>query len=310
MAYLLNHNVYCDKKIVEEISGCGKGDLKAGENSNWAASWQNQQNGVCAQWRLISAWAFCPVWSESLLSAWRKLPIERTVKTDQTGRLPMPGWSEFLLGTQSFCWFCHEAAQLFKLQYEPMQTIIHFLRNMIRLRNWFSPEARMVDFLRLLRKKTDFDCINKNLIALNMSLIYQIACYSDPGFLVWCLFYGPSTHLRSFRARSVTLTTLASLLCSLPVLSAHSFASNWQLLFLNQRKRVNGRRTVFMTKSTRMCRTWGSNLGLLACQADTLPYATMPGAWFRLSDTGMEQFPSQPVSFITTQCCVCGDKQP
>ena len=43
----------------------------------------------------------------------------------------------------------------------------------------------------------------------------------------------------------------ASLLGSLPVLSAHSFASNWQLLFLNQRKRENGRRNLFMTKSPR-----------------------------------------------------------
>ena len=43
----------------------------------------------------------------------------------------------------------------------------------------------------------------------------------------------------------------ASLLGSLPVLSAHSFASNWQLLFLNQRKRENGRRNVYMTKSPR-----------------------------------------------------------
>ena len=43
----------------------------------------------------------------------------------------------------------------------------------------------------------------------------------------------------------------ASLLGSLPVLSAHSFASNWQLLFLNQWKRENGRRNVFMTKSPR-----------------------------------------------------------
>ena len=34
-----------------------------------------------------------------------------------------------------------------------------------------------------------------------------------------------------------------------PLLSAHSFASNWHLLFLNQRKRENGRRNVFMTKS-------------------------------------------------------------
>ena len=43
----------------------------------------------------------------------------------------------------------------------------------------------------------------------------------------------------------------ASLLGILPVLSAHSFASNWQLLFLNQRKRENGHRNFFMTKSPR-----------------------------------------------------------
>ena len=52
-------------------------------------------------------------------------------------------------------------------------------------------------------------------------------------FLVWFLFYSPSTHFRSFRARSVTLTThcsMASLLGSLPVISAHSFATNWQPL--------------------------------------------------------------------------------
>ena len=37
----------------------------------------------------------------------------------------------------------------------------------------------------------------------------------------------------------------ASLLGSLPVLSAHSFATNKQLLFLNQRKKENGRRIEF-----------------------------------------------------------------
>ena len=40
----------------------------------------------------------------------------------------------------------------------------------------------------------------------------------------------------------------ANLLGSLPVFSAHSFASNWQLPFLNQRKEENGRRNYFMTK--------------------------------------------------------------
>ena len=40
----------------------------------WATSWQNQQNGMSAQRRLRSAWAPTrPVWSESLLSSWRKL---------------------------------------------------------------------------------------------------------------------------------------------------------------------------------------------------------------------------------------------
>ena len=72
-------------------------------------------------------------------------------------------------------------------------------------------------------------------------------------FLVWFLFYSPSTHFRSFRARSVNLATLflGKPTGSLPVLSAHSFASNWQLLFLSQRKRENGPRNVFMTKSPR-----------------------------------------------------------
>ena len=44
---------------------------------------------------------------------------------------------------------------------------------------------------------------------------------------------------------------MTSLLGNLPVLSTHSFASNWQPLFLNQRRRENGRRNVSMTKSPR-----------------------------------------------------------
>ena len=44
------------------------------------------------------------------------------------------------------------------------------------------------------------------------------------------------------------------------------------MLFLNQRKRENGRRIYFMTSfHERMCRTWGTNSRPLACQADTLP---------------------------------------
>ena len=73
--------------------------------------------------------------------------------------------------------------------------------------------------------------------------------------LVWFLFYGPSTHFKSFRAQWVNLATLflgkPPGVGNLPVLIAHSLASNWQLLSLNQWKSENGHRNVFMTKSPR-----------------------------------------------------------
>ena len=73
----------------------------------WAGAWQNQQNGMCTQWRLRSAWASaqadlslrCP--PEESLGPY--LPIQNTAKTlislgthskdsDQTGRLPRLIW--------------------------------------------------------------------------------------------------------------------------------------------------------------------------------------------------------------------------
>ena len=90
-------------------------------SSIWAASWQNQQNGLCVQRRLRSAWASaqfdqslpCPH-EESLAP---KLPTKYTAKTlIRLGRCS--GWSESSLGTQSFCWFCHEAAHLYRLDWE------------------------------------------------------------------------------------------------------------------------------------------------------------------------------------------------
>ena len=40
----------------------------------WGATWQNQQNGMCAQWIFRSAWAFAQS-DQSPLSAWRKLGV-------------------------------------------------------------------------------------------------------------------------------------------------------------------------------------------------------------------------------------------
>ena len=77
--------------------------LKWFQYENWATAWQNQQNDLCAQRRLRSAWASaqsdqsqrCP--PEAKLGP--KLPTERTAKT--LIRLGgCPGWSESSLGTK------------------------------------------------------------------------------------------------------------------------------------------------------------------------------------------------------------------
>ena len=80
-------------------------------NFIWVASWQSQQNGMCAQRKLRTAWASaqsdqslrCPH-EESLFP---QLPIEHTANA--LIRLGgCPGWSEASLGIHAFCWFCHE----------------------------------------------------------------------------------------------------------------------------------------------------------------------------------------------------------
>ena len=58
--------------------------IKFDGHHKWAASWQNQQNGMCTRRRLRSAWASVDAQADLSLR-----------------------WV-----TCSFCWFCHEAAQL------------------------------------------------------------------------------------------------------------------------------------------------------------------------------------------------------
>ena len=58
-----------------------------------------------------------PVWSESLLSAWRKLGSLAThwahcEDSDQTGGMPRLIW--VFAGRTLICWFCHVAAQMFE----------------------------------------------------------------------------------------------------------------------------------------------------------------------------------------------------
>ena len=77
------------------------------------------------------------------------------------------------------------------------------------------------------------------------------------GWLYWC-FMAFQHILGHFGHNQLTLPhcSWASLLGSLPVLSAHSFASNWQLPLLTQRKGEDGPINV---NERMFCRTWGSN---------------------------------------------------
>ena len=50
--------------------------------STWVGAWQKLQNDLCTQQRQISL-GICPVWSEILLSAWRRFKSLATKKSDQ-----------------------------------------------------------------------------------------------------------------------------------------------------------------------------------------------------------------------------------
>ena len=77
--------------------------LSSTVNNIRAASWQNQQSGICAQRRLISAWAA----TQSDQFAWRKLGSLAThwahsEDSDQSGRMPRLIWV--------LCW-AHKSCQ-------------------------------------------------------------------------------------------------------------------------------------------------------------------------------------------------------
>ena len=83
--------------------------------SIWATAWQNQQNGLCAQRRLRSAWAYAQSDQSSLCAQWvakdpRFLHAD-SEDSDQTGQMPRliwtlirlggcPGWSESSVSVQ------------------------------------------------------------------------------------------------------------------------------------------------------------------------------------------------------------------
>ena len=88
----------------------------------WAASWQNQQNDCAPNEDSDLPGRIClgirPVRSESSLCAqWvanhPSFLHADSEDSDQTGRMPRLIW---VFAAQSFCWFCHEAAQILVCQ--------------------------------------------------------------------------------------------------------------------------------------------------------------------------------------------------
>ena len=109
--------------------------------------------------------------------------------------------------------------------------------------------------------------------------------------LVWFLFYGPSTHFRSFRARSVNLATL--FLGKPPRQFTYQYlvqilspvtdnCSSW----ISGRGRMAVEMFSWPSLHERMCRTWGSNSGPLACQANSLPFELPRPVYLRSKQSG------------------------
>ena len=79
----------------------------------WAATWQNQQHEFAPS--EDSDQPGHPVWSESLLSAWRNLESLATHWAQAKTLISLggcPGRSKSSQGAHSLCWFCHVAAQM------------------------------------------------------------------------------------------------------------------------------------------------------------------------------------------------------
>ena len=81
-----------------------------------AATWQNQQNGMCARRSLRPAWASAYSDQSSLCALRIAKDLELlhadSEDADPTGRMPRLIWAfAGRKGHLSFCWFCREAAQ-------------------------------------------------------------------------------------------------------------------------------------------------------------------------------------------------------
>ena len=93
--------IYCKQcKPASDFVFCGILFTTVFAKVIWAATWQNQQNDLCAQRRLRSAWA--------------------STQSDQSHRCPKTDWADaqavlsLRWAHRSFCWFCQEEAHSFR----------------------------------------------------------------------------------------------------------------------------------------------------------------------------------------------------
>ena len=103
-------NVQAELHLCFQMSLTGQQSLKF-----WAAAQQNQQNDLCTQQRLRSAWAFTQS-DQSSLSEWRSIGSLATQKAHSKDWSDWVGWMLRLIclccAHRSFCWFSHAVAQI------------------------------------------------------------------------------------------------------------------------------------------------------------------------------------------------------
>ena len=129
--YCLHCSCFCWRRCESGSLTVMRGSFrKLGENITLGNSISNRRKKVRSKWKKswlmtkLTKWhvrqakiqislGICPVWS--VFAVRMKKPCILSYPLSAQWRLIIlggcPDWSESLLGAQSFCWFCHEAAQ-------------------------------------------------------------------------------------------------------------------------------------------------------------------------------------------------------
>ena len=90
-------------------------NLQISENCLWPASWQNQQNDLCAQPRLRSAWAppsLFRIFTVLIKKYWVLSYLLTALTEDWSDWVDAQADLSLCSAHRSFCWFCHEMAHI------------------------------------------------------------------------------------------------------------------------------------------------------------------------------------------------------